>query len=108
MNKQGLIPAPIDNKNIVEDFADDITSAFDDGGHRRQTFWRNDCLWLIDYTFGTNAGTIKCVYGNPTRTDIYALKRGLTEVMNDEYSLSLCKVKVVEEDIHFAFYWKAE
>lgn len=108
MNKKGLIPAPIDNKNILEDFADDISSAFDDGSDRRQTFWRDDCLYLIDYTFGSNTGVIKCVYGNPTSTEIQVLKKELSEVLNDENALSRCKVTAGEKDIHFAFYWIAE
>lgn len=105
MNKQELIPAPIDNKNILEDFADDIASAFDDGSERRQTFWRNDCLYLIDYTFGTHTGVVKCVYGKPSSSDIQTLKEDLSEVFNDENARYRCKFTEGEKDIHFAFYW---
>lgn len=55
MNKRNLTPAPIDNKNILEDFADTIVSEFDDGIAERQTFWRDRCLYLVDYAFGPTA-----------------------------------------------------
>lgn len=108
MNKQELIPAPIDNKNILEDFADNISSTFDDGSDRRQTFWRDGCLYLIDYIFGTHTGVIKCVYGSPSRKDIHSLKTELAEVLNDENAQSRCELTEGEKDIHFAFYWIAE
>ena len=48
MNKRNLTPAPIDDKNILEDFADTIVSEFDDGIAERQTFWRDRvCILLI-------------------------------------------------------------
>lgn len=55
MNKRNLTPAPIDNKNILEDFADTIVCEFDDGIAERQTFWRDRCLYLVDYAFGPTA-----------------------------------------------------
>lgn len=108
MNKQELIPVPIDNKNILEDFADDIASAFDDGSERRQTFWRNDCLYLVDYTFGTNTGVVKCLYGEPTSSDIQTLKYELSEALNGESGQHQCKLKTENNNIYIAFYWVEE
>ena len=107
MSEDTLMPAPIDNKNILEDFADDICSDFDDGSVRRQTFWRRSCLFLIDYVFGTHRGNIKCVYGEPTMRDIAELRKDLDKVLNnsDYNNRSICKLTVAGKDIQFAFYW---
>lgn len=110
MRKRKLIPTPIDNKNILEDFADDIVDEFDDGSVRRQTFWRNGCLFMIDYEFGAHWGAIKCVYGEPTASDIYELRNDLDKMLNnsDYDHRSACKLNVGGKDILFAFYWRAE
>lgn len=53
-------------------------------------------------------GTIKCVFGTPTSTDIRALKKELSEVLNDDNAQRTCILTSEEKDIHFAFYWRAE
>lgn len=110
MNKRNLTPAPIDNKNILEDFADTIVCEFDEGIAERQTFWRDRCLYLVDYAFGTNSGTVRCVYGNPTDLDILKLKDELFRYLNceEERNTSCCELEVSEKDIRFAFYWREE
>lgn len=110
MSKSTFMPAPIDNKNILEDFADDIADEFGDGSVRRQTFWKNNCLFLIDYEFGIHRGTIKCIYGEPRINDIRKLRNDLDKVLNNsDYDYrSICKLDVDGKDIRFAFYWKAE
>lgn len=106
MNKRNLTPAPIDNKDILEDFSDTIVSEFDDGIADRQTFWRDRCLYLVDYVFGTNSGVIKCIYGNPTKCNTTRLKKDLLRYLNCESNASICILKVCGNNIHFAFYWK--
>lgn len=110
MNKRNLTPAPIDNKNILEDFADTIVSEFDDGVAERQTFWRDRRMYLVDYAFGINRGTVKCVYGNPTDLDILKLRDELSRYLNcdEERNASCCELEVDGKDIRFAFYWREE
>ena len=58
MIEKELIPAPIDNKNIVEDFTDDFhfgkfVESVENGVHR-QAFWKCGALCVISYEFGNN------------------------------------------------------
>ena len=58
MIEKELIPAPIDNKNIVEDFTDDFhfgefVESVENGVHR-QAFWKCGALCIISYEFGNN------------------------------------------------------
>lgn len=58
MEEKKLIPAPIDNKNIMEDFTDDFHEG-DFVEHvenrvHRQAFWKCGALCVISYEFGNN------------------------------------------------------
>ena len=58
MKEKELIPAPIDNKNIVEDFTDDFhfgefVETVENRVHR-QAFWKCGALCVISYEFGNN------------------------------------------------------
>lgn len=58
MEEKKLIPAPIDNKNIVEDFTDDFhfgefVEHVENRVHR-QAFWICGALCVISYEFGNN------------------------------------------------------
>ena len=110
MSRRSLMPAPIDNKNILEGFANDIVNEFDDGSVERQTFWKHDCLYLIDYEFGTHWGTIKCLYGEPTMKDVRELKADLAKFLNVDNGCnqSCCKLTADGKDILFAFYWRVK
>lgn len=107
MNKMKLIPAPIDNKNIIEEFADDISIEFDDGRTKRETFWRNGSLYLVDYKFGSHRGIIKCLYGEPTQEDTNGLKADIENFLNDNTDC-VCRLAIYAKDILFAFYWRVE
>lgn len=53
-----FIPAPIDNKHVLEDFADDLHCGScverREKGIVRQAFYDEDVLWELIYTFGDN------------------------------------------------------
>ena len=53
-----FIPAPIDNKHILEDFADDLhwnkCVEHRSKGIVRQAFYDEDVLWELIYIFGDN------------------------------------------------------
>ena len=58
MEEKKLIPAPIDNKNILEDFTDDFhfgefVEHVENGVHR-QAFWVSGALCVMSYEFGNN------------------------------------------------------
>lgn len=109
MNADKLTPAPIDNKNVLEDFADGFAYELNDSNEERQTFWRDGCLFLIDYTFGTNKGVIRCLYGTPTRKTLRDIMDGINELLSIDYvdNPIYCHLTEAEKDICFAFYWKA-
>lgn len=58
MKETRLIAAPIDNKNVVEDFTDDFhfgefVETVENRVHR-QAFWKCGVLCIISYEFGNN------------------------------------------------------
>lgn len=69
MKTKILIPAPIDNKNILEDFTDNfhhdeyIQSAFDKV--TQQVFFMKGCLCELMYRFGQNWFKFRIIEGDP-------------------------------------------
>lgn len=110
MNREQLTLAPIDNKNILEDFADEFAIELDDGNNERQTFWKDGCLFLINYKFGSNKGFIQCLYGSPTRDTLHDIKSSIDGLLEgiDDFNRVYCQLVEDGKDIHFAFYWKAK
>lgn len=67
MEERKLIAAPIDNKNILEDFTDDFhegkfVETVDNRVHR-QAFWKCGALCVISYGFGNNWFELQLVQG---------------------------------------------
>ena len=58
MDKKNLIPALIDNKNIMEDFSDDFHYGefveYAEGRIHHQAFWCRGALCVLSYQFGSN------------------------------------------------------
>ena len=83
MEGKELIPAPIDNKNVVTDFTDDfhygefVESA--EHGVHRQAFWKCGALCVISYEFGNNWFDIQFVQA--TEQQAKAAAREIAKVM---------------------------
>lgn len=58
MRRKELIPAPIDNKNILEDFTEvfhqDDCIETRHQGVVKQAYWDDGNLWVVAYCFGAN------------------------------------------------------
>lgn len=76
MIEKELIPAPIDNKNIVEDFTDDFHNGeFVEqvqGRVRHQAFWCCGVLCVISYEFGNNWFSFQFVQGTQEQLKLAA------------------------------------
>lgn len=60
-----LIPAPIDNKNVLEDFTDVLHNSeyteWRSNGLVKQAFWDGGNLWVVSYRFGCNVFMVNLV-----------------------------------------------
>jgi hypothetical protein len=69
MRTKNLIPAPIDNKNVLEDFTFNfhsdlyIGTTFDHVA--QQVFFMQGCLCEITYRFGQNLFKFRIIEGDP-------------------------------------------
>ena len=84
MEGKKLIPAPIDNKNILEDFTDDFhygecVETVENGIHR-QAFWKCGALVVLDYEFGNNWFSFQFVHTAEQQSR--AAAREIAEVMS--------------------------
>lgn len=106
---EGWLEAPIDNKNIMTDFADDVRLACDDCGDR-ETFWKEGALFVIDYTFGSHIAYIRNVYGKKSEKIAYNIKKELDEMeeAGDSSRLTVCDITVEGCDVKLAFYFKPD
>ena len=78
-----FIPAPIDNKHVMEDFADDLhwnkCVEHRSKGIVRQAFYDEDVLWELIYTFGDNMCFL--VVRSGTSSSIKKSMEKMTETM---------------------------
>lgn len=108
MEKKDLTPAPIDNRNVLEDFADEMQYFAGDGTEEKKTFWFDHCLYVIDYVFGTNQGEIYPLYGEPKTSSLKRLKAMLDDAINESSQGNgfECDFALEHARISFAFYFK--
>ena len=81
MEDKKLIPAPIDNKNILEDFSDDFhegryVETVENGIHK-QAFWKCGVLCVLTYEFGNNWFDIQFFNSTDEKYRIAAKEIGL-------------------------------
>lgn len=104
-----LVPAPIDNKNIMEDYADDVRIVCE-RGHCKETFWRDGALYVVDNNFGSNIAYVRYVYGKKSEAIAQGIKKEL-EIMFayvDRENSTVCEVTVDGYDVRLSFFFKTE
>lgn len=106
---EGWQIAPIDNKNILEDFADDVCYTCDDNGNRK-TFWKHGSLFVVDYDFGSNIAYIHNVYGKKDVRTAEEIKKELEQLENDDDDnrSTVCEINVEGFDVKLAFFFKPD
>lgn len=106
---EGWQTAPIDNKNILEDFADDVCYTCDDNGNRK-TFWKHGSLFVVDYDFGSNIAYIHNVYGKKDVRTAEEIKKELEQLENDDDDnrSTVCEITVEGFDVKLAFFFKPD
>ena len=107
-NKE-LVPAPIDNKNVLEDFADAFCDICEQSWTAdMHTFWRDGCLYVVEYKFGESKGLIKCVYGTPKDGSADEILAKIDSEFNTEDNNIHVGLKVVGNDVKFRFVFKLD
>lgn len=106
---EGWLEAPIDNKNIMEDYADDVRIVCE-RGHGKETFWRDGALYVVDNNFGSHVAYVRHVYGKKSEAIAQGIKEDI-DCMNaevDKTSATVCEATVEGFDVRLAFYFKPE
>lgn len=92
-----FIPAPIDNKNVLEDFADDLSGAnyveCRKGGWVYRAFYEGIHLWEIMYKFGDNRFAIT-KHHYPYKEEMSAMRADILSLSNEDNGLF---VRILEE-----------
>lgn len=84
--KTNLTPAPIDNKNVMEEFADlfhhDSYMEHRERHTRHQAFWCEGVLVVLSYEYGNNWFSFKINTGNQADIDkVQAhIRKGICEI----------------------------
>lgn len=106
---EGWMEAPIDNKNIMEDYADDVRIACE-RGHGKETFWRDGALFVVDNNYGSNIAYVRYVYGKKSEAVAKGIKDELETMFADvdNVSSTVCEVTVDGYDVRLAFFFKPD
>ena len=106
---EGWMKAPIDNKNIMEDYADDVRIVCE-RGHDKETFWRDGALFVVDNNFGSNIAYVRYVYGKKSEAIAQSIKEELEAMFAeaDKANSTVCEVTVDGYDVRLAFFFKPE
>ena len=95
--EKNLTPWPIDNKHVLEDFADELSGAYyiehHDGGWVYHAFYEGLTLWELMYKFGENRFAITmCSY--PDATSLLIVKENVLALSDEDNGLF---VRIIEE-----------
>lgn len=113
MTKISRIPAPIDNKNVLEDFTsvfhnDEYVSRRSTKNTEHQYFVLEDCLCELTFCHGDNCFTLNVVHGEGLNRERcqYMLEELVKELFPEDYETDLFVEKITENK--YAFYFKCE
>lgn len=103
MEEKKLIPAPIDNKNVCEDFTDvfHFGDFVEHSANRviKQAFWEDGNLWVVAYRFGFNWFHIHLVQeGRNWKASAQRVKNGILS-LNDSQNIMVEILGDVEQDM---------
>lgn len=111
--KAGFEPAPIDNKNIMEDYWDDLIAEFQFSNDKElATMWVYNSLFVIEYKYGSHKGRIKHVYGDAvTEAGVSVVKvvqEELEKINEANGSLAYILTEIQGNDVEFEYYFKPD
>lgn len=107
-----LFPFPIDNKNVLEDFADELHGSNcverRKNGFVRQAFYEEDVLWELIYQFGDNwFQIIRRSERFNTDCSVENLKQKVLALADEENGLYV-KIRKADYNVIKAEFLKAE
>lgn len=92
-----LVAWPIDNKHVLEDFADDLSGTHhierSEGGWVYYAFYEEFTLWELQYKFGQNRFAIT-MRSYPNAASLLVIKERVLDLSDEENGLFL---RIIEE-----------